>query len=556
MKSSLRKVEQMNQWQNQLKNVPIDTIRSRRLEEKRVLTSGNAGKILPVAYIPLLREDSLVSGRMRLSFEMMETAEALMNGINVQVNAYFVPWLAFDRFEGSMDRLNRSYAGQPAYDGGPVTPWFNLSGTAWDLRNSPIAKTLGLHSRVGIKKNMAFLEAYNAIVNYRRKQRSKSLPLRAWNADTLAEAFWHHTAMKHIVPDFDQALIDGEVALNIVSADLPVRGVYVGNADLTSTAAAGTFKGVNGPNAGGEQLYTGNSSMGDTWGIASDAVSGLPAIFAEMQSNGVTVSLSNIDLAKKTAAFARLRQQYQGHDDDWIIDTLMSGIRLPEQALKEPVLMQQVNTLFGYSTRFASDAANLDESVTTGATYVDLNLRLPRVNTGGIIMVTAEIVPEQLFERQKDYFLHAQTVAELPEYVRDYLDPEKVALVENQHVDMDHSDPTGTFGYAPLNHQWMRSGPNIGGKYYRPAVDASFDEDRQKIWAVETVDPELTADFYLCTQMHQKVFADTVSHAFEIMARGRFVIEGNTVFGPALLEATEDYDKVMAKVDQTRLVKK
>ena len=522
----------MNEWQTQLKNVPIDTIRSRRLEEKRVLTSGNAGKILPIAYVPLLREDSLVSGRMRLNFEMMETAEALMNGINVQVNAYFVPWLAFDRFEGSMDRLNRAYAGQPAYDGGPVTPWFNLSGTAWDIKNSPIMKTLGLHSRVGIKKNMAMIEAYNCIVNYRRKQRSKSLPLRAWNADTLAEAFWLHTSMKHIVPDFDQALIDGEVALNVVSANLPVK-----------------VPDPTGLDAANQSLKVKANGKVAIWADQAEE------LFAEMAASGITVSLSNIDLAKKTAAFARLRQQYQGHDDDWIIDTLMSGIRLPEQALKEPLLLQQVNTLFGYSTRFASDAANLDESVTVGQTYVDLNLRLPRVNTGGIIMVTAEIVPEQLFERQKDYFLHAQTVSELPEYVRDYLDPEKVSLVQNQHVDMDHTDPTGTFGYAPLNHQWMRTGPNIGGKYYRPSVNTTFDEDRQKIWAVETVDPELTADFYMCTQMHQKVFADTVSDAFEIMARGRFVIEGNTVFGPALSEATDDYDAVMAKVDQTRLVK-
>ncbi|WP_413876355.1 hypothetical protein [Albidovulum sp.] len=522
----------MNEWANQLKNIPIDTIRSRRVDEKRVLTSGNAGKILPIAAIPLLREDALVSGRLRVSFEMMETAEQLMNGINVQVNAYFVPWLAFDRFEGSMDRLNRSYAGQPAYDGGPVTPWFLPGTIGATYVGNPIMKTLGCHTRGGAARNVAYAEAYNCIVNHRRKQRSKSLPLRLNTDTSLAEAFWLHTAMKHIVPDFDQALIDGEVALNITSASLPVKV-------MDST-------GLTGANQTLKVHADGQLAM---WADQAEKV------WAELASNGVTVSLSNIDLAKKTAAFARMRQEYQGHDDDWIIDMLMSGIRLPEQALREPVLMQQVNTLFGYSTRFASDGANLDESVTVGATYVDLNLRLPRVNTGGIIMVTAEIVPEQLFERQKDHFLHSTQVGQLPEYLRDYLDPEKVSVVQNQHVDMDHTDPTGTFGYAPLNHEWMRSAPNIGGKYYRPAVNAPFDEDRQKIWAVETVDPELTADFYLCTQMHQKVFADTVSDAFEIMARGQFVIEGNTVFGAALHEATDDYDAVMAKVDQTRVVK-
>ena len=54
---------------------------------------------------------------------------------------------------------------------------------------------------------------------------------------------------------------------------------------------------------------------------------------------------------------------------------------------------------------------------------------------------------------------------------------------------------------------------------------------------------------------HHKVFADSTSDAFEITARGIFEVTGNTVFGGALKEATDDYDQVMADVDQTRLTK-
>ena len=162
---------------------------------------------------------------------------------------------------------------------------------------------------------------------------------------------------------------------------------------------------------------------------------------------------------------------------------------------------------------------------------------------------------EQLFERQKDHYLHNTSVSNYPEFTRDELDPEKVSIVTNDHIDVDHSNPNAIFGYAPLNHEYMRSAPNIGGKYYRPDVDAAFDEDRQKIWANETVDPELTEDFYLCNNVHHKVFADSTSDAFEITARGIFEITGNTVFGGALKEATDDYDQVMADVDQTRLTK-
>jgi hypothetical protein len=182
-------------------------------------------------------------------------------------------------------------------------------------------------------------------------------------------------------------------------------------------------------------------------------------------------------------------------------------------------------------------------------------MRTPAINTGGIIVITCEITPEQLFERQKDHYLHTTNVNNYPEFTRDELDPEKVSIVTNDHIDVDHTTPNAVFGYAPLNHEYMRSAPNIGGKYYRPEVDAAFDEDRQKLWANETIDPILNEDMYLCNNVHHKVFADSTSDAFEITARGVFEITGNTVFGGALKEATDDYDQVMADVDQTRLTK-
>ena len=542
-------------WETNVSTSPIATRKSLRIDDKRVLTSGNAGKILPIAAVPLLREDGVRSGRMRVTIEMMETAELLMNGVYCDVKAFFVPFLAFERFNG-MDQLNRSYKGEPEIEGGNHVPFITNAAAGWEARDSEIMRTLGCHSKVGAKPNLAYIEAYNTIVNFRRKARSKHLTLRTETDGTLAEAFWHHTAMKHIVPDFDQALIDGEVPLNVVQARMPVSGIGTQSGNATGVEvgitglreSAGLGNSTNYP-------YSVRASEDDTFLFVKTNNSGRPDVFAEMEQNGITVSLSNIEMAKQTAAFARLRTMYQGLDDDYIIDLLMSGVRVPEQAMRQPMLLDSKQVLMGYSQRYATDGSNLSKSATNGASACDLVMRLPPMNTGGVIMVTVEITPEQMFERQKDYFLYTQSVAEWPDYVRDYLDPEKVDVVANNHVDVDHSDPDATFGYAPLNHQWQRQLVNIGGKYYRPEVDASFDEDRQKIWAVETVDPTLTEDFYLCTSMHQKVFADTEADAFEIMARGRFEITGNTVFGAALREATDDYDSIMAQVDQDRIVK-
>jgi len=519
--------------QNNLLTQPLTPKRSTRIDQKTVITSGNAGKIIPVACIPLLREDGVKRSRMQIAVEMMETAETLFNGVNMTVNAHLVPKLAFDRFNG-MDDLNRSYQGVPREDGETPIPFIETH--TFSQADNEFYKTLGMHAQGSATVNRDYIEAYNTVVNFRRKERSSSLSMRTMTDTSLAQAFWNHTTMAHIVPDFDQAIIDGEVALNVVNSEMPIHSY---------TYAPYTNNAFSIPLGEANVLPTGTN--GDwNWGSS---------IYAEMQQNGITVSLSNIELAKKTQAFAKARSMFQGHDDDYIIDTLMSGIRIPDQAMKQPILLAQQRTQFGYQQRFASDAANLDESVTVGGALVDITMRTPAINTGGVIVITAEITPEQLFERQKDHYLHNTSVSNYPEFTRDELDPEKVSIVTNDHIDVDHTTPNAVFGYAPLNHEYMRSAPNIGGKYYRPDVDAAFDEDRQKIWANETVDPELTEDFYLCNNVHHKVFADSTSDAFEITARGTFEITGNTVFGGALKEATDDYDEVMSQVDQTRLTK-
>lgn len=533
-------------------STPIPVQKSRRMDTTVALTSGNAGKVIPLAYYPLLREDSVRSGRLRVTVEMGETAEVLLNAVNLTVKAYLVPYLAFPRFNG-MDQLNRSYMKQPETDGGAVQPFIEQL-TMGSVGSNPILKSLGLHLRQGQLYNSAILEAYNAIWNFRARNRSQGIAERASDDFSLAPAFWAHNFFKHVVPDFDQALIDGEVPLTLVDgAFLPVRGLGFANG-APPTAIAGQTMRETASNAqpDGIAVYE-FSSDGQTTQrnpivrLDSAAASALPMVYAEMNANGVSVSLANIDLAKKTAAFARLKAQYQGIDDDYIVDLLMSGVRIPAQDMKNPILMGSQTVQFGYSQRFATDSGALTEKVASGIAGLEMRLRLPPINTGGIVMVTAEITPEQVFERQRDYFLTTVDQDKWPEYLRDFLDPEKVEVVPNEAVDIDHATPNDTFGYAPLNYQWQRTAPRIGGKYFRPEVEEPTNEDRMKVWTVETANPTLTQDFYLCTNMHHKVFADQTGDHFDITTKGMVEIVGNTVFGAILPEAGDLYDEVLAE---------
>ena len=535
-------------------SAPITVQKSMRTARGRVLTSGDAGKILPLKYEWLHREDGVQSGKIRVNVEMMETSEMLMNGVGVTLYCHFVPMLAFDRFNGSMNELNASYKGENGV-AGSVVPFFesnkyfrsdqqsvvsttgyatvmdtDFSGGLHVYGQTPLFyQTMGIHTEA-TSLNTTVVEAYNAIVNYRRKARSKSLPLRNAFDHSLAEAFWINNGMQNIVPDFDQALIDGEVQLQGLTFQAPVK---VANAQ----------SGVTGMQLNADQLQT--------------TLNGLQDVFAELTAGGnATMSLADIEQARKTVSFAKLRQMYDGIEDDYLIDLLMEGIRVPEEAMKQPILLGKQRAMIGFNQRYATDAANLDESATNGFATIDMSIRTPAMNTGGVIMITAEIVPEMLWERKKDYFLYTTDPDTLPNYLRDYLDPEKISLVKADHADVNHATPDATFGYAPLNHEWQRDMVNVGGKYYRPANDA-FDEDRAKIWSAESTNVTLNEDWYLCSDLHKKVFADQTADSFEITAMTDFKIVGNTVFGAGLQEsdATSDYDAITAQVDSARIEK-
>jgi hypothetical protein len=547
-------------------NSPIAVQKSVRNAKGRVLTSGDAGKILPLKYEWLHREDGVRSGKVRVNVEMMETSEMLMNGVGVTLYAHFVPMLAFDRFNGSMDELNRSYKKENGA-AGSVVPFFE-SNKLWDAGNEVVQlytnshnfdtvnhynsgvdtfyQTMGIHT-AATSNNTTIVEAYNAIVNHRRKARSKSLPLRNAFDHTLADAFWINNGMQNIVPDYDQNLIDGQVTLNGLTFQAPIKSPSFvsdngwGNATNNDALSGNTISPA--------QLPADVIDQGDMYLFDE--------MYAELSTGGnATMSLADIEQARKTAAFAKLRAKYDGIDDEHVIDLLMSGIRVPEEALKQPILLGRQRAMIGFNQRYATDGANLDKSATNGMATIDMSFRTPAFNTGGIILVCAEIVPEQLWERKKDYFLYTTDPDTLPNYLTDFLDPERVSVVKNDHADVNHATPDGTFGYAPLNHEWQRDAVNVGGKYYRPANDA-FDEDRAKIWSSESINPTLNESFYLCSDLHKKVFADQVSDSFEITCLSDMQIVGNTVFGAGLQEtdATSDYDIITSQVDSSRIEK-
>jgi hypothetical protein len=533
--------------------------RTTRTDETVFLSSMEMGKINPVMYFPLLREDQVNNGRVRLAVNTTELTEMPLNGIAVTAHVWLVPHLALEQFNGSLDRLNKAYTGTQDVDG--VVPTYFEKNKYFDGTNvvtsatpstmdtagdtAAFYKLMGIHTTGDV--NNTLVQALNITTNQRYQYLSKSLAMRNEFDHSLPKATWPLNQLKYIVPDFDEKMINGEFKIRDLSFKAPVISANYYNPSsypsmkypLTSSETPTTVNNVTTPD-------------GDTLTTAYE----FDEIWAEMTGGGdVTISLADIENARKTAAFARLRAKFEGRmSDDDIVDLLMSGIQVPMSALKEALLLQKVTVPMVYDQQYATDAANLDDSVTRGYATVDLNFRAPKVNTGGIILVTLECVPEQLYERKQDCWLNTTTVGELPDFLTDYLDPQKVEAVQNKYVDTNHTDPDGIFGYAPLNYKWMdRKSTNVGGKYYRPATDA-YDENRARIITMETSSSmTLNEDFYLVSGMHKKMFADQITEGLEVSGRAAVKISGNTVFGTALMEATNDYEVIDAEVDHTRI---
>ena len=169
----MNSIMRRNQDMNRQSTSPINVPRSLRGHEVSTLTSMPAGRMVPVAAMPLLREDAVRRGKVRLSFEMHETAEILMNAVHCNVKAYVVPYLAFDRFNG-MDDLNRSYQGVPLREGEEAIPFFEMEQRG-AVGTNEILERMGLHAKPDQMVNTAYVEAYNKIWNYRASNRSLNI---------------------------------------------------------------------------------------------------------------------------------------------------------------------------------------------------------------------------------------------------------------------------------------------------------------------------------------------------------------------------------------------
>lgn len=523
----------------------LDVPRTMRPHRNPFLLRMDPGYVVPIAAAGLHREDAVTAGRLNVSIEMDETAEVLLNPVMVRVTAYLVPWLAFERFAGR-DEFEASYSKQPVREGDDIVPFIETMprGVEGDW---PVMDALGLHAASDQQVSSMYVEAYNAIINYRNKNVSLDLPERERLDSSLAKAIRERGRHRNIVPSFDEAAMEGVVDIDVVSGGFrPLKGL--GSYEFDSPITADPNMQVRETDGYNRHYdYYQDGSAGHSVILKTNQY-GNPQVGVDFGEAEMRFSLAAIERAKKMRLFAQLRKRYAGLDDDAVIAKLMDGIRLPDKMFEQPIELGSRLAGFGFSKRFATDAVNLDQAAVSGAAMLSMQVATPRINTGGVLMFVAEIQPEQIFERQADPFLTVTDVDTYPQFIRDDGDEQKVDMVFNREIDTAHTDPGGLFGYTPLNHKWRIEGPRIGTGFFQSVPQTSFDEDRARIWDTSPADPALGQDWYLCSEIDKGVFAYSNREPFEASGMLELVISGNTVFGRELIEDDDDYEKISDRV--------
>ena len=509
-----------------MKTDPIPVVRQHRPVTVKNFTSAEPGKITPVMAFGLLQGDS-ASGRLPVAVEMNETFEVLFNDARIRATLWFVPKLVLDRFKGNKTYLERSAAGEPITDdaGAPVIPYIQTMAHPAPGTH-PIFKSLGLSAKQGVLVSDEYQEAYNQIVKFMYRQRSKSLTPPLLTSTALAVAMWEPSPLSEIVPDFDVEMITGSAPLSVVGTKLPVT------VDNTAAYPMGGVAKTAGAN---QQLVIGSDG-----GIQANK------IYAQLSKDGITVALANIDQARKLVDMAKLREGFEGWEDPYIIDRLMSGLPVDDLEWQHPMLLDQKTTTIEQLKRMATDGASLEDGVANGMATFSLGCNVPANPFGGTVMMLVECIPEQLYERQADPYFTTTNLADLPRYDRDAMNPMPVVEVLNKQVDTDHSNPTGRFGYARRNWNWAANPARIGGVYFAPTSGGGNAEARKAIWPTDVANPALNTEFYLATTLGKQVFLDQTNPPFRIGIGGTVDVVGLTIIG-AVHESEANYDAVRAE---------
>lgn len=538
---------------------PLQFPRTLRQDNQSIVTTGRAGEVIPFGFIPLFREDS-ATGRVTVAAELAEMPKPLENAVIGRLQTWCVPRPSLPQFSG-LDEYTHSYQGKNITQLGaagrtPPSLFDTISHSAVyaTANGSEFMRATGLTVEASATTNTDYVDAYILVQNFRLAAHSSKLTRYDYYQENnttaleLKPAFWPRNKFHSVVADYEQALVVGSLELDFIQGSIPITGMGLDNSN-----ANGDVTESDGTSSAYSEYMTsglGTVSVGglDYIKIEVDATGAKPQIFADLAAETTVVSLADIDKARMQQSFAKAvaamdGNQFSGfNNDDVLILDLMNGFSVPNELLNRPWLLGSKTGVFGMNERHATDAANLDDSVTVGNLVLATSINIPKQMYGAICFSTFEFMPERLYPRGSDEYLYCTTEADLPNAMRDSLNTEPVEIVTNGEIDTAHTTPSGTFGYRELNGKWNRDRTLLGGDFQSLTPGTPATAARTAMWQPEYVNPVLTSDHWVVPHpFPQDVFSVPGNDTVTLSIRVECTISGLTQFGTTLVEDNSEF---------------
>lgn len=534
---------------------PLNFPRSIRRDNQSLLTTGRAGEVIPFGFIPLFRGDS-AKGRVTVAAELAEMPKPVENAIIGRLQTWMVPRPSLPHFSG-LDEYTHAYQGKNITQLGAAarTPpslfdTISHSATYATANGSEFMRATGLTVSSSAVTNTDYVDAYILVQNFRLAAHSSKMTRYDYYQENnttalqLKPAFWPRSAFHNVVADYESALVVGSLDLDVSAGTVSISRV--------SNASAWEFYDTGTDTLAGADAAPGITAAGklnvDGSTVSADPGAGLEGSIA---SQTITTTLANIDKARLKQSYAKAASamdgnQYSGfNNDDVLVLEMLNGLTVPNELLNRPWLLDSQTSVFGMTERHATDAANLDDSVTVGQIQMSTTINAPVQNYGAIIFSTFEFMPERLYPRGSDEYMMVTSEADLPNALRDSLAVEPTEIVTNGEIDTAHTSVAGTFGYRELNGKWNRDRTLLGGDFQALTPGTSATAARTALWQPEYVDPALTSDLWLCPHpFPQDPFSVPGNDTVTLSVRIDCAISGLTQFGKTLVEDNSDFAEI------------
>jgi len=263
-----------------------------------------------------------------------------------------------------------------------------------------------------------------------------------------------------------------DVLIPQADASAPVTGIGA----LAGQSASGTDRTV------WETDKATGTTFSDNWGTNTGDIvmkaeatgvpgaANTPQIYANIDGTEIAGTIRELEEAVAINRFRKRLQQADGSYPDYTLATF--GVRAPDIELQKPVLLARSSSPLQISEvlQTAQQYDDMGEPVGTpvgemrghGIAVARGHSFRYKVKRHGYIMTILSVVPKSLYVggTDREFF---RTVAD------DYFDPDLDEIgeepIENQEVDTNHTDPTGTFGYQYRNYCDRSSLNSVAGEF-------------------------------------------------------------------------------------------